>query len=332
MKRLFRRHKPPHSPPPKPEREAARLEAARGRILVEESRELVLLLDDEDRVLGASRRARETIEGLEEGAPAPASLLREDDAQTTFAIPYEVDGRRERLLYVRDAGDLAAYEELRAGFTAAVSHELRTPLARLLALLETALLTGEDAKELIEQARAEVGQIGELIDDILFLSELESGRELVALGSTNSLPILAEVAEGLEERAARAGMTIAVEGDDDAELPLRPRMIRVIASNLASNAISYAGPGARLTLSVLQVGDQVVLSATDTGVGVEATHLPRLFERFYRADRARSSRGTGLGLAIVKHVVTSAGGTVEASGGRGIGLTIRCVFPAAERR
>jgi len=332
VKRFFRRHKPALASPPKQEREATRLEAARGRILVEESRELVLVLDDENRVLGASRRARETIEGLKEGAPAPASLLREDGVQTTFAIPYEVGGRQERLFYVRDAGDLAAYEELRAGFTAAVSHELRTPLARLLALLETALLTGEDTKELIEQARAEVGQIGELIDDILFLSELESGRELVALGATHALPILVEVAEGLDERAARAGITVAVEGDDDAELPLRPRMIRVIASNLASNAISYAGPGARLTLSVLQEGEQVVLSAADTGVGVEATHLPRLFERFYRADRARSSRGTGLGLAIVKHVVTSAGGTVEASGGRGVGLTIRCAFPAPERR
>jgi two-component system, OmpR family, phosphate regulon sensor histidine kinase PhoR len=233
---------------------------------------------------------------------------------------------------VRDAGDLAAYEELRAGFTAAVSHELRTPLARLLALLETALLVGEEPKELIEQARAEVGQIGELIDDILFLSELESGRELVALGSTRALPLLVEVAEGLEERAARAGMTISVEGDDDAELPLRPRMIRVVAFNLASNAISYAGPGAHLTLSVLQEDDQVVLSATDSGAGVDEVHLPRLFERFYRADRARSSRGTGLGLAIVKHVVSSADGTVEASGGRGVGLTIRCAFPAPERR
>ena len=332
VKRFFRRHEPAPESPPKQEREATRLEAARGRILVEESRELVLVLDDENRVLGASRRARETIDGLKEGAPAPASLLREDGVQTTFAIPYEVGGRQERLFYVRDAGDLAAYEELRAGFTAAVSHELRTPLARLLALLETALLTGEDTKELIEQARAEVGQIGELIDDILFLSELESGRELVALGATHALPILVEVAEGLDERAARAGITVAVEGDDNAELPLRPRMIRVIASNLASNAISYAGPGARLTLSVLQEGEQVVLSAADTGVGVEATHLPRLFERFYRADRARSSRGTGLGLAIVKHVVTSAGGTVQASGGRGVGLTIRCAFPAPERR
>ena len=140
-----------------------------------------------------------------------------------------------------------------------------------------------------------MGQIGELIDDILFLSELESGRELVALGTTKALPLLVEVIEGLDQRAARAGMTIAVEGDDDAELPLRPRMIRVVASNLASNAISYAGPGAHLTLSVIKEEDQIVLLAADTGVGVDETHVARLFERFYRADRARPPVGPGSG-------------------------------------
>src|SRR5438270_8310400 len=86
-----------------------------------------------------------------------------------------------------------AFQELRAGFTAAVSHELRTPLARLLALLESALLPGADVPELIEQARAEVEQAGELIDDVLFLSELESGRAVVSLGSIRALPVLENV-------------------------------------------------------------------------------------------------------------------------------------------
>jgi signal transduction histidine kinase len=327
VKRFFRRQEPSSSPgmtaPSK------RLEALRGAILVEESRELVLVLDDDDRVVAASSRARETLPGLTEGEPVPPGFLAEDSAQTTFTVPYEVDGQRERLVYIRGTGDLAAYEELRAGFTAAVSHELRTPLARLLALLETALLPDADREQLIEQARAEVGQIGELIDDILFLSELESGRELVALGATRALPILEEVAASLEDRAARAAVRVEVEGEQAAELPLRPRMIRVVASNLAENAISYAGPGARLTLSVAHEGEQVVLTASDDGAGVEEADVPRLFERFYRADRARSSRGTGLGLAIVKHVIASAGGTVEATGARGSGLTIRCIFPAA---
>ena len=299
------------------------LEAERGRVLVEESREIVLVLDEEQRVLAASRRARESLAGIREGDPLPPHLVA---GGRSIGIPYEVNGQTETLLYVRDTGDLGAYEELRAGFTAAVSHELRTPLARILALLETALLPDSDMEELVEQARAEVGQIGELIDDVLFLSELESGREIVALGSTPALDLLHEVADGLRDSAERAGVSLVVEGDDVA-LPLRPRMIRVIAGNLADNAIRYAGPGATCRLSVCADGDAVVLAAADDGAGVNEDDLPRLFERFYRADRARASRGTGLGLAIVKHVVGSAGGTIEATGARGQGLTIRCRFP-----
>ena len=321
MRRFFGRNG--ERPREDPRLDELRLEARRGRALVEESREIVVVLDEAGRVVVASRRARELMSGLEEGATVPEALA----AAAPLAIPYEVDGRRETILYARDSGDLAAYEELRAGFTAAVSHELRTPLARLLALLESALLPGADPRELVQQAQGEVDLIRELIDDILFLSELESGHEVVGLGSTPAFPILVEVVEGLEDQAARAGVTIEVDADEDAELPLRPRMIRVVVQNLAQNAIRYAGPGAHLRLSLRRDGAGVTLAAADDGVGVAEEDVPRLFERFYRGDRARSSRGTGLGLAIVKHVVSSAGGTVEAAGARGRGLTIRCTFP-----
>jgi two-component system phosphate regulon sensor histidine kinase PhoR len=293
------------------------VDAERGRVLVEESREIVVVLDGEGRVLTASRRARELFDTLSEGEPPPEAVLRD-----SLAVPYNVGDAQETLVYVRDPGDLAAYEELRAGFTASVSHELRTPLARLLALLDTAMLPEADRDELIEQAQAEVRQIGELIDDVLFLSELESGRELVALGSTLALPILTEVVESLDEHAARSGLTLRAEGDSQAELPLRPRMIRVIAANLAENSIRYAGPGSTFTLTV-RPGE---LIASDDGVGVTGDDLPRLFERFYRADRARASRGTGLGLAIVKHIANSAGGTVDAESELGSGLTVRISF------
>ena len=307
--------------------EELRLEARRGRALVEESREIVVVLDEAGRVVVASRRARELMTGLEEGAPVPEALA----AAAPLTIPYEVDGRRETILYGRDSGDLAAYEELRAGFTAAVSHELRTPLARLLALLDSALLPGADVRDLVAQAQGEVDQIRELIDDILFLSELESGHEIVGLGTTAAFPVVVEVVDSLEDQAARAGVTIEVEADEDAELPLRPRMIRVVVQNLAENSIRYAGPGAHLRLSLRREDGGVTLAAADDGVGVPEEDLPRLFERFYRGDRARASRGTGLGLAIVKHVVTSAGGNVEATGARGRGLTIRCEFTVALR-
>jgi signal transduction histidine kinase len=105
-------------------------------------------------------------------------------------------------------------------------------------------------------------------------------------------------------------------------------MLRVVARNLAENAIRYAGPDATFALTVERApAGGVVLSARDDGAGVAEAELPRLFERFYRADAARASRGTGLGLAIVKHVVTQAGGVVEARGGQGRGLEIRCSFP-----
>ena len=305
---------------------ALRVEAERARILIEESRENVLVLDADLRVVAASRRARESIEGLEAGKILTIELLEGKHGQEPVVVPYEVDGRREALVYIGEPGDLAAYEELRAGFTAAVSHELRTPLARLLALLETSMLPGADASELLEQARSEIEQMRELIDDVLFLSELETGRAIVSLGSTEAGPVLAEVAGSLEETATRAGMTVGTEVAQGVRLPLRPRMLRMVVENLAENSIRYAGEGATLRLSVAQSDGEVVLTVEDDGAGVESDDLPRLFERFYRSDRARASRGTGLGLAIVKHVVTSAGGTVEAAGGPGRGLAIRCRF------
>ena len=303
-------------------------DSIRGRALVEESREAVVVIDDADRVVLASRRARQAIEGVREGEVLPPDLLTGERGVIPHIVPYEIAGRRERLVYLSREGDLAAYEELRSGFTAAVSHELRTPLARLLTLLETATLPGEDVTALVDQAQREVEQITELIDEVLFLSELESGGRVVALGPTPIRPVLEEALEELQERADRAGVVLVLECDARTEIAIRPRMLRVVAQNLAENAIRYAGPGVTFRLVVEEGSDgSVALSGRDDGIGVEEAELGRLFERFYRADRARASRGTGLGLAIVKHVVTQAGGTVEARGARGRGLEIRCEFP-----
>jgi signal transduction histidine kinase len=298
-------------------------DAVRSQMLLEESREAVVVLDANGVVVVASRRARQSL-GVREGEPLSPELL---NSERTLVVPYEVAGETERLVYLSEAGDLAAYEELRSGFTAAVSHELRTPLARLLALLELAGLPGEDVPDLLDRSRREIDQIVELIDEVLFLAELESGTRVVSLGAEPVLPVLEEVVTELEEQAARAGVSIRAEGDPTATAEVRPRMLRVIAQNLAENAIRYGGPGTNATLSVQREGGVVVLRVVDDGAGVDATDLPRLFERFYRGDRSRASRGTGLGLAIVKHVVASAGGTVEAYGSRGSGLEIRCSFP-----
>jgi two-component system, OmpR family, phosphate regulon sensor histidine kinase PhoR len=321
VKRLLSRA----SAPPAPEPPRADLE--RARVMIEESREIIVVLDGSRRVVTASRRARESLDGLVEGSVLPDEVLHLG-GRTPLEIPYELGDRRETLVYLSAPGDLAAYEELRAGFTAAVSHELRTPLARLLALLESALLPGADQPELIGRARGEVERIGELIDDVLFLSELESGRAVVALGSIRALPVIERVAAEVADRATAAGVELRIECTASFELPLRARMLQVVVENLVLNAIRHAGPDTTCTIACTQRDGERRLVVSDTGAGVAEEDLPRLFERFYRTDRARSTRGTGLGLAIVKHVVVAAAGTVEASTTPGGGLTVTCIFPA----
>jgi signal transduction histidine kinase len=285
----------------------------RARAVAERCAEPLVVLDSERRVVAASAAARNAI-----GDVAAGRRLSEE---LTTAHPGLL------VLFLESPPELSAYQELRAGFTAAVSHELRTPLARLLALLESATLPGSDVGELMDQARQEVEQARELIDDVLFLGELETGREVVYLGRTRVQPVVEEVVAGYADRADNAQVTIEVKVDDRVELPLRPRMLRVVLENLLANAIRYGGPGSTCTVEVSESADGAVLAVSDDGKGVWAGDLPRLFERFYRGDQARTSRGTGLGLAIVKHVVTAAGGEVEATSEPDRGLTITARFP-----
>jgi two-component system phosphate regulon sensor histidine kinase PhoR len=272
-----------------------------------------VILDSERRIVAASEAAARALGGAETGR----RLSEEQAAPHPNLL----------VLFLESPPELPAYQELRAGFTAAVSHELRTPLARLLVLLESATLPGSDVDELMEQARQEVEQARELIDDVLFLGELETGREVVSLGRTQAKPIVEEIVSSFAERANHAEISLEVRADSRVELPLRPRMLRVVLENLLANAIRYAGPGSTCTVELTNPAEGPVLAVSDDGKGVEASDLPRLFERFYRGDQARTSRGTGLGLAIVKHVVTSAGGEVEAASEPGRGLEIRARFP-----
>ena len=222
----------------------------------------------------------------------------------------------------------SGYEGLRVGFTAAVSHELRTPLARLLSLLDTAKLPGVDVQELIEEACAEVVEMTQLVDDILFLSELEQGREVVALGFTEIAPYVAEVFEESRERALRAELALESDVPAGIVVPMRPRMLLVLLGNLLDNSLRYAGRGATFRVTARLQGENVVLEVSDDGAGVDPADVPRLFERFFRSDRSRTTRGTGLGLAIVKHIVGAADGTAEVDGSIGEGTRFRFVLPA----
>ena len=242
-------------------------------------------------------------------------------------VPYEVGGRRERIVYLSQAGDMTAYEELRTGFTAAVSHELRTPLARLLSLLEMATLPGEDIHALVDRARDEVESARELIDEVLFLSELESGGRVVSLGPVTVRPELDVAVGELEERASRAGVALTVEGDDGIELEMRPRMLRVIGQNLAENAIRYAGPGASFTLAVERDGEQRRPAGNRRRRrrqrGGARAPVRALLPRRSRARVPRHRPRPGDRQAHRR----PGGRNGRGAGGKGAGLEIRCVFP-----
>ena len=169
-------------------------DAERAQALVGALAEAVVVLDSERRLVAAS----------------PAAVAALGDAAPGRRVGEDVGGAL--VLFVGDLPELSAYQELRAGFTAAVSHELRTPLARMLVLLETATLPGADVDELVEQARQEIDATRDLIDDVLFLGELETGREVVSLGRTRVLPVLEEVAAAFADRALHAEVELEVSG------------------------------------------------------------------------------------------------------------------------
>ena len=229
----------------------------------------------------------------------------------------------------RDSSVVAdtAYEALRTAFTAVGVARAADAARAAQGAARFALLPGEDLRGAPRQAREEVGEMTELIDDVLFLSELETGREVVALGETGRAGAR-DVVAALAERAVLADVTIVVrsrtrryECRSAAHAPARRREpARELAAVRGRGRDLHDQPRARERRGRAR--------CPDNGTGVPDEDVPRLFERFFRSDRARTTRGTGLGLAIVKHVVSPPGGNVEARGGRGRGLDVRCALPS----
>ena len=181
---------------------------------------------------------------------------------------------------------------------------------------------------MIAQARIEVERMRELVDDVLFLSEVEAGREVVALQGTPVLTIHEDFVEAAQARAGRHGIELVVVASPDVVVPLRPRLFRTLVDNLLANVFRHGLGATRATLAARREGDRILFAVVDNGAGIRDADLGRIFERFYRGVESRSSAGSGLGLSIVKHVVAAAGGHVEARRGPGgVGVEIRCTFP-----
>ncbi len=243
-------------------------------------------------------------------------------------------GQDEKLLLVRDITQAEKIETMRRDFVANVSHELRTPLTVVSGFLET-LAEGNvrpdepRGRQALEMMRSQTDRMLRLVEDLLMLSTLETSSMPARESEIDVEELLGAILE--DARALSAGRhQIQLHVGEPAWLWGDEHELRSAFANLVSNAIRYTPRGGRITLSWGRRGEEGAFSVEDTGIGIESRHLPRLTERFYRADtsRSRDTGGTGLGLAIVKHVLTRHQGRLEVESEIGRGSRFTALFPA----
>lgn len=216
-------------------------------------------------------------------------------------------------------------------FSADLAHELRTPINSLMGEAEVALSrvrTPNDYRQVLESSLEEYGKLSRMVDSLLFLARAESSEMRIERSRLNALREIEAVREFYDAVAEEQGVSVATEGD--AEVEAEPVLFRRAISNLLSNALKFTPPGGKITLSIRSADDRSVeVRVKDSGSGIPPEHLPRIFDRFYRADPARSQHpeGTGLGLAIVKSIMELHQGTVRLESRPGGGTIAILVFP-----
>ncbi|MBK6422187.1 MAG: PAS domain-containing protein [Gemmatimonadetes bacterium] len=310
---------------------------ARGRIVTANGAARRLLGYEPEATLPAlpqlfrAKAAREVVDAVLDGQRIPEREL-ELDGQSVLlsARPLAHGGA---LLVLHDVTELRRLETVRRDFVANVSHELKTPLTSISGYAETLVQDPPDAETMrrfLGVIHNNARRMQRLVDGLLDLSKIESGGwrpapEPVEIGAVarESWGLLADRAE--QRKISYLGSV----GPEAASVFADPDAVRQVLSNLFDNAIRHTPAGGRITFSAARRDGGVQLEVRDTGAGIPADHLPRIFERFYRADpgRARDDGGTGLGLAIVKHLVEAHEGEVDAESQLGRGTAIRCWFP-----
>ena len=251
------------------------------------------------------------------------------------AVPITQNGEASGVVAVfHDISRLKQADEIRRDFVANVSHELRTPLSIFHGNLETLLEPGDldedETRHIYEVMKRHSDRLNLLVNDLLSLARLESKEANLQLAEIKLRDFLEGVTRDWAKRLAGKNLRLELEVPDNfPTLRVDERRLEEVVHNLLDNAVKYSHQNGRILIQAGAPDQEVVLSVRDEGVGIAANDLPRIFERFYRADRARSRElgGTGLGLSIVKHIAQLHGGRVEAESVVGKGTTIRVILP-----
>ncbi len=317
-----------------------------GRVTLINPAAVRLLGVDEGEAIGRSFaevvRHHELIEawqfGCEKGQEneAAVELARQGPFIRMIVSPLETVGQQSCLVILQDLTRIRRLETVRRDFISNISHELRTPLASLKALVETLRDTALDdppaAKHFLDLADTEVDALTQMVEELLELTRIESGMVPLRLSLTAVEDIIYPPVDRLRHQAERHHQTLVVDlpGGLPQVLSDAPRAQQVVG-NLVHNAIKFTPDRGEISVraKVGEDGAAVTFSVKDNGVGIPAGELPRIFERFYKADRARSSGGTGLGLAIARHLVQAHGGRIWAKSTEGKGSTFYFTLPVA---
>ena len=242
------------------------------------------------------------------------------------------------LILLNDITQLQRLETVRRDFIANVSHELKTPITSIKGSVETLLqeeeMDGSTLNRFLKIIARHSDRLNSIIEDLLTLSRIEQGQltgvEHLQVTSINQL--VQQVIQVCEHSASEKGIKLEMNGDEILDAAVNPPLLEQALINLVENAIKYSDPKSLVTLSLEKQADQFIIGVKDQGFGIEAMHLERIFERFYRIDVARSRKlgGTGLGLSIVKHIIQAHQGTVSVNSTPGEGSTFLIKIPFIE--
>ncbi len=248
---------------------------------------------------------------------------------------YSGNSIRGAVAVLRDMTDQHKLEKLRSDFIANVSHELRTPISMLQgyseAIIDGVTANDEERNEMIQIIHDESKRMGRLVTDLLDLARMESGHMRLYKEDLSVIPFLGRIVNKFMQVARDAHVELAYEFPEAEQIMMHVDEDRLeqVFTNLIDNAIRHTQEGGHVTLRVEKYTDAVEINVTDTGVGIPEEDLPYIFERFYKADKARTrgKGGTGLGLAIAKNIIDSHGGTITAARGEACGTKFSCILP-----
>jgi two-component system phosphate regulon sensor histidine kinase PhoR len=238
------------------------------------------------------------------------------------------------LAIAADRTDLLAIEHVRREFVANVSHELRTPLSAIKLMIETVLVSDDDAEArtlFLPQIAREVERMIRLVEDLLELARSESGNLALHKETFDLTDIATTVANTFAQRSASAGIELDLEAPEEVFVDADRNRLTQVGMNLVDNALRHTPAGGTVSIEVAREDDSAILRVRDTGRGIPYHDLPHIFERFYVVDRSRSREhtGTGLGLSIARHLVEMHGGSLTAQSVYGRGATFVCRLPLA---